>query len=85
MWGYQQEVWADRLGYQQRKAETVLARFALLRRENAELLAELPATVWQQTGDHDLYGTLSLQQLIEDYLDHTAKHLDQIKQLLGNE
>ena len=85
MWGYQQEVWADRLGYQQRKVETVLARFALLRRENAELLDGLPAAIWQQTGDHDLYGTLSLQQLIEDYLDHTAKHLDQIKQLLGNE
>ncbi len=84
MWGYEQEVWADRLGYPKRKIETVVARFALLRHENADLLADLQDAVWEQTGDHDLYGVLSLHQLIEDYRTHTSKHLDQIKHLLGN-
>lgn len=81
LWGYRQEVWADRLGYQQRKIETVVARFALLRRENTELLAGLPDAAWIQTGEHDEYGVLSLKQLIQDYLDHTSKHLDQIEKL----
>jgi hypothetical protein len=90
-WGYQQEQWAAALGYRHGRIETVTARFSLLRRENAGLLAELPeslpdslpeslnAEVWNHTGVHDEYGTLSLRQLIEDYLSHTAKHLDQIK------
>ena len=85
LWGYQQEVWADRLGYQQRKIETALARFALLRRENGELLADQSDAVWQQTAEHDLYGVLSLRQWIEDYLDHTAKHLNQIRELIGSQ
>ncbi|MEO6724057.1 MAG: DinB family protein [Blastocatellia bacterium] len=78
LWGYQQEQWATALGYRHRRIAAVLARVALLRRENAELVAGLAEEVWQQTGAHDLYGTLTLQQLIEDYLTHTAKHLDQI-------
>jgi len=83
LWGYQQEVWADWLGYQQRKIATVVGRFALLRRENGELLDVLPDAVWEQTAEHDLYGVLSLRQLIEDYLDHTSKHLNQIRELIG--
>jgi hypothetical protein len=78
LWGYQQEQWATALGYRHRRIETVLARFVLLRRENAELIEDLAEEIWHQTGAHDMYGTLSLEQLIEDYLTHTAKHLDQI-------
>ncbi len=81
LWSYQQEVWADRLSYQRRKIGTVITRFALLRRENAELLTGLPDAVWDQTGEHDEYGVLSLRQLIEDYVVHTAKHLRQIEKL----
>ena len=79
LWGYRQEHWATALGYRQSRIETVTARFALLRRENAELLpADVTDDLWNQTGLHDEDGTLSLRQLIEGYLDHTAKHLDQI-------
>ncbi len=85
LWGYQQEVWADRLEYQRRKLETVLSRFVLLRRENAELVSSQPDTAWEQTAEHDLYGVLSLRQWIEDYLDHTAKHLNQIRELIGSQ
>lgn len=81
LWGYKQEVWADRLGYQHQKIETVIARFALLRRENAELLAGLPDSTWTQTGEHNEDGVLSLMQLIEGYLVHTSKHLGQIEKL----
>lgn len=78
LWGYQQEQWATALGYRHRRIETVMARFALLRRENAELIEGLAEEIWRQTGAHDVYGTLSLEQLIDDYLTHTAKHLEQI-------
>lgn len=79
LWGYRQEQWAARLGYRQRRIESVLNRFVMLRRENAELLDSLEAESWRLAGAHDVYGTLTLEQLIEDYLTHTAKHLDQIR------
>lgn len=83
LWGYEQETWADRLGYQQRKIETVIARFTLLRRENAELLSSIPNDWWELTGEHNEYGTLSLIQLIQDYVGHTAKHLEQIRRVFS--
>ena len=80
LFGYQQELWATRLTYQRRRIATVAQRFALLRRENAELLAEQTrADIWQQTGAHDEYGVVTLQHLIQDYVSHTAKHLLQMR------
>ncbi len=81
LWGYRQEDWANRLDYSHREIGTIRRRFALLRRENVELLENLPNPIWEQTGDHDQYGTISLAQLIEDYVIHTAKHLDQAKKV----
>jgi hypothetical protein len=78
LWGYQQEQWASALGYRQRRIETVTTRFVLLRRENAELIQGLAAEGWQRTGQHDVDGTFTLEQLIDDYLTHTAKHIEQI-------
>jgi hypothetical protein len=84
LFGYKQETWADRLNYSQRKIETITARFTLLRRENAELLSELENEAWNLTGAHDEYGVLSLRQLIEGYVEHTAKHLNQIRRTLAD-
>jgi len=78
LWGYEQEQWASALGYLQRRIETATTRFVLLRRENAELLDGLAAEVWQQAGRHDVNGTFTLKELIDDYLTHTAKHIEQV-------
>jgi hypothetical protein len=79
MRGYRQELWARSLAYGRQKIETVSARFILLRRENAGLLETSDDEVWRLKGRHDEYGELSLRELIEDYLTHTAKHLDQMR------
>jgi hypothetical protein len=76
--GYQQEVWARKLNYQDRKIAEVVARFSTLRRANAELLETIGNEVWNYTGQHDEYGEMTLAQWVEDYVAHTAKHLDQI-------
>jgi hypothetical protein len=57
----------------------VSARFALLRRENAALLEMIGEEVWRLKWRRDEYGELSLQELIEDYIAHTTKHLDQMR------
>ena len=79
MHGYKQELWAQKLVYVGQKIETVSARFIVLRNENAGLLEMIGADIWRLKGRHDEYGELSLQDLVEDYITHTAKHLDQIR------
>jgi len=79
MLGYQQELWARSLAYGQRKIETVSARLILLRQENAGLLETIGDEVWRLKGRRDEYGELSLRALIDDYITHTAKHLDQMR------
>jgi hypothetical protein len=78
MHGYKQELWAQSLAYKRQKIETVSARFSLLRRENSSLLEIVGEEAWRLKGRHDEYGELSLRQLIEDYITHTAKHLNQM-------
>jgi hypothetical protein len=79
MRGYKQELWAQSLAYGRQKIEAVSARFVLLRRENAALLEIIGEEVWRLKGRHDEYGELSLRELIEDYITHTAKHMDQMR------
>ncbi len=78
MRGYKQELWAQSLAYRRQKIEMVSARFIVLRRENAGLLEMIGDEIWRLKGRHDEYGELSLRDLIEDYISHTAKHLNQI-------
>jgi len=78
MRGYKQELWAQSLAYRRQKIETVSARFIMLRRENAGLLEMIGDEVWGLKGRRDEYGELSLRELIEDYITHTTKHLNQI-------
>ena len=82
-YGYRQNEWATRLGYQEQSLDEVVARFTLLRRSNGRLLERIAADDWKLTGEHDENGTLALDQLIEGYIDHTAKHLTQVRGLIG--
>jgi Mg2+ and Co2+ transporter CorA len=79
MHGYRQELWAQSLAYRRQKIEVVSARFVVLRRENTSLLEMINEEVWRLKGRHSEYGELSLRELIEDYISHTAKHLDQMR------
>jgi hypothetical protein len=83
LFGYKQEWWAQKLGYWRQKIETVSTRFVFLRRENAELLKIIADDIWQFKGRHDEDGELSLRQLIEGYIAHTAKHLNQMRAVAG--
>ena len=76
-------MWAQRLAYGLQNIEAVSARFVLLRRENAALLEMIGEEAWRLKGRHDEYGELSLRELIEDYITHTTKRLDQMRSAAG--
>jgi hypothetical protein len=79
MRGYKQESWAQSLAYRRQKIETVSARFVVLRRENAASLEMIGQEVWRLKGRRDEYGELSLRELIEGYITHTAMRLGQMR------
>jgi hypothetical protein len=78
LYGYQQEQWARELRYRDQDLEEVAARFALLRRSNAQLLEHLAPEEWDRTGRHDENGEQTLFRLIEGSIAHTAKHVEQV-------
>ncbi|MDX2029645.1 MAG: DinB family protein [Blastocatellia bacterium] len=78
LYGYRQETWVRRLNHQRREIANVLARFRMLREMNAELLDSIEPADWALSAPHDTYGVMTLEAWIDDYLDHTKKHIDQI-------
>ncbi len=83
LYGYDQEKWATRLGYWRQEIEDVALIFTTLRRANANLLSQLAYQDWNLAGYHDEEGTTSLYQLIEGYIAHTSKHLNQMRALMA--
>jgi len=66
-------------GVQTAEVEVVSARFVLLRRETAALLEMIGEEVWRLKWRLDEYGGPLLRELIEDYITHTAEHLDKMR------
>jgi hypothetical protein len=83
LYGYDQEVWATRLGYRRQEIEDVALIFVTLRRANANLLDQLAYEDWNLAGYHDEEGATSLYQLIEDCIAQTSKHLNQMRTLMA--
>jgi uncharacterized damage-inducible protein DinB len=78
---YDQDRWADALGYGSRTSGEVhaaVALFEMLRESAASLLDRVEAPGWERVGIHREWGTLSVRQLLELYADHGERHVGQI-------
>jgi len=77
---YDQDAFADELGYRDRKRDldASLQMFAALRKCTASLMKSWGPPVWNRTASHPEWGSLTLRQLLELYADHGERHLDQI-------
>jgi uncharacterized damage-inducible protein DinB len=52
--------------------------------ETTALLRNLPATAWARTARHARRGTLTVEEIVDQFLvDHTEEHLTQIRNLLA--
>ena len=80
--GYDQERWAEALGYQQYGSEelnVVLDLFKRLRQTSYRLFAGTSGAEWVERGGiHPEYGTITLRNLLELYADHGERHIGQI-------
>jgi len=78
---FDQERWAEGVGYQKLPLKTSLVSFSALRSQNLAILKLQPAEAWDRAGTHPEYGSLSLRQLVTHLVYHDGNHLSQIEGL----
>ncbi len=76
--GYDQDLWADRLGYQDTDVATALEQFSYLRRLNLQLLRRAAPEDMKRVMRHAERGDEPLGQMIKLYAGHDLVHLRQI-------
>ena len=79
--GYDQDAWAERLGYENADVEASLARFQLLRHSNVQVLERASPTDWQRVGLHPERGEESVEHLTRLYAGHDLLHQRQIRRI----
>ena len=76
---YDQDAWANNLGYSRRKPSQALETFRRIRAENYELLKELPEAAFDRVGLHSERGPLTLKQLTRLVAEHAESHASQLR------
>ena len=79
--GYDQDLWASRLGYDGAAVDEALLQFAVLRRVNLALLDGLPPAALQRAGVHAERGEESIAHMMKLYAGHDLLHLAQIDRI----
>jgi hypothetical protein len=78
---FDQDAWARRLGYDTRKPKDSLEAFRRLRRENYDLLKNLPEADWDRPGNHSERGRVTLRSVVEGFARHAETHAAQLQQI----
>jgi DinB superfamily len=76
--GYDQDLWADRLQYDQGDPREALAVFAVLRQANRRLVERATPADLRRVGVHAERGDESLEHQVRLYAGHDLLHLRQI-------
>jgi len=79
--GYDQDLWAQRLGYDDADVGEALETFTALRRANVRLLARLSAEDLARYGVHAERGNESVAHMMRMYAGHDTLHLRQIDRI----
>jgi len=79
--GYDQDLWADRLRYEQADPSEALEQFTVLRRANLRVLERASAADLERVGIHSERGEESLAHLRRLYAGHDLMHLRQLERV----
>jgi uncharacterized damage-inducible protein DinB len=79
--GYDQDLWADRLHYEESDPTESLATFATLRAANLRLIGRASPQDLQRVGVHAERGEESIEHLRRLYAGHDLLHLQQIERI----
>jgi hypothetical protein len=81
--GYDQDLWAERLHYEQADAAEALEMFAVLRRANLRLVEHASPADLKRAGVHVERGEERLEHLRRLHAGHDLLHLQQIERVRG--
>lgn len=76
---WNQDRWAERLGYHKRKMSDAMDTFRRVRSDNYDLLKELPAEAYARTATHSERGAMTLLDLVQMIAGHPEGHVRQIQ------
>ena len=76
---YDQDLWANRLGYKRQPLGQLLERIRLLRAENLRLLKRVPRPWWNRYGMHAERGRETVARTVLLLAGHDINHLNQIR------
>ena len=76
--GYDQDRWAQVLGYHALPLETALATVAAVRANTVPLLEQMTDADWQRIGSHTESGPYAAEDWLAIYAEHLEKHARQI-------
>jgi hypothetical protein len=79
--GYDQDLWAGRLRYNDAEMAAALDQFTSLRRANLRLLHQTTATERERVGIHAERGEESVAKMIRIYAGHDQVHLRQLARI----
>jgi hypothetical protein len=82
--GYDQDLWADRLGYRDADAQEASNCFAVLRRSNLRLLDRATDADLLRVGVHAERGEERLDHMVRLYAGHDLLHLNQVDRIRGS-
>jgi hypothetical protein len=79
--GYDQDKWADRLGYADVDPREAVATFSVLRKGNLRLVERASSEDLQRVGVHVERGEESLAHQLKLYAGHDILHLNQLERI----
>jgi uncharacterized damage-inducible protein DinB len=78
---FDQDVWAETLGYSQRDAKVSLKTFQVLREANLAMLKSLPKNLWENYGMHQERGKETIAHIVRMFAGHDLNHLEQVERI----
>ena len=79
--GYDQDAWADKLGYGDADAEESIREFGVLRAGNLRLLRNATADDMKRVGVHSERGEESVAHMTKMYAGHDLLHVNQLERI----
>ncbi len=79
--GYDQDAWADKLGYGEADADESIREFGVLRAGNLRLLKNATPDDMKRVGVHAERGEESVAHMMKLYAGHDILHLNQVERI----
>jgi uncharacterized damage-inducible protein DinB len=78
---FDQDVWAETLGYARRDPKVSLDTFRVLREANLAMLKSLPKNLWENYGMHQERGKETIAHIVRMFAGHDLNHLSQVESI----